>query len=122
MEMIYCVACGHKISPAAKSCPQCGQPNGYNKAPYVSAGYGRPRQSKLNFLEPVRSRKWAIILALLLGGLGAHKFYLGKFNQGITYLLFCWTFIPAIVSLVEGIAYLFQDDRTFALRQQGIVI
>jgi TM2 domain-containing membrane protein YozV len=123
MEMIHCVACGHKISPAAASCPQCGQPNGQkSKAPYVSAGYGRPARSQLNFLEPVRSRKWAIILALFLGGLGAHKFYLGKFNMGVAYALFCWTLIPSVLALIEAIAYLFQDDRTFALQQQGIVI
>ena len=29
------------------------------------------------------------------------------------YLLFCWTFIPAIVALIEGIIYLTMTDVDF---------
>ena len=43
------------------------------------------------------------ILALLLGGLGVHKFYSGRIGLGIVYILFCWTFIPSIVAFVEFI-------------------
>jgi len=45
----------------------------------------------------------AVILAIFLGGLGAHCFYLGKVGLGIIYLLFCWTFIPAIIALIEAL-------------------
>jgi TM2 domain-containing membrane protein YozV len=44
----------------------------------------------------------AVILALFLGGLGIHKFYLGQNGLGILYLLFCWTSIPAIIALIEA--------------------
>lgn len=44
----------------------------------------------------------AVILALLLGGFGVHKFYLGKTGMGILYLVFCWTYIPAIVAFFEA--------------------
>jgi TM2 domain-containing membrane protein YozV len=53
------------------------------------------------------------VLALLLGGLGVHKFYLGKGFQGLMYLLFCWTFIPALIGLVEGLNYLLMSEKTF---------
>ena len=43
------------------------------------------------------------ILALLLGGLGIHKFYAKKNILGVIYLVFCWTFIPAFVAFVEFI-------------------
>lgn len=43
------------------------------------------------------------LFAFLLGSFGVHKFYAGKVGLGIVYLLFCWTFIPAIIALVEGI-------------------
>lgn len=43
------------------------------------------------------------LFALFLGGFGVHKFYVGKVGLGVVYLLFCWTFIPAIIALVEGI-------------------
>ncbi len=43
----------------------------------------------------------ALLLALFLGGFGAHHFYLGKIGLGVLYVLFVWTFIPAIVALIE---------------------
>jgi TM2 domain-containing membrane protein YozV len=68
-----------------------------------------------------KSRVTAGILALLLGGLGIHKFYLDKVGLGLVYLLFCWTFIPAIIAGVEGIIYLVQDDATFS-EKQGVAV
>ena len=46
------------------------------------------------------------VLALFLGGIGVHKFYAGKTGAGILYLLFCWTYIPLVLSLIEFIAAL----------------
>jgi TM2 domain-containing membrane protein YozV len=62
----------------------------------------------------MKNRTTAGIFALILGGLGVHKFYLGKTGQGIIYLLFCWTFIPAIIALIEGIKFLTMSDEQFA--------
>jgi len=64
----------------------------------------------------MKNRTAAGLFALLLGGLGVHKFYLGQIGMGILYLLFCWTFIPAIVGLVEGILYLTMSDADFNAR------
>lgn len=44
----------------------------------------------------------AVLLALFLGGVGAHKFYMGDIGMGILYLLFSWTYIPAIIGLIEA--------------------
>jgi len=44
----------------------------------------------------------AVLLALFGGWIGAHKFYLGQTGMGILYLLFCWTYIPLIVSVFEA--------------------
>jgi hypothetical protein len=35
---------------------------------------------------------------------------------GILYLVFVWTFIPAIVALVEGIIYLTKTDEEFSAK------
>jgi len=43
----------------------------------------------------------AILWALFLGGVGAHKFYMGEAGLGILYLLFCWTYIPGIIAFIE---------------------
>lgn len=51
-----------------------------------------------------------VLWAFLLGGLGAHKFYAGKAGQGILYILFCWTYIPLIVSFIEAICACCQKE------------
>ncbi|HON12022.1 MAG TPA: TM2 domain-containing protein [Chitinispirillaceae bacterium] len=63
-----------------------------------------------------KDRVTAGVLAILLGGLGVHKFYLGKAGTGCLYILFCWTFIPALIALIEGIVYLTMDDASFSLK------
>lgn len=60
-----------------------------------------------------RTRITAILLAFFLGGVGAHKFYLGQAGQGIIYLLLFWTFIPAFVAFVEMIVMMTQSDEQF---------
>lgn len=66
--------------------------------------------------DSIKNRITAGILALLLGGIGVHKFYMGKAGQGVLYLLFCWTCIPAVIALIEGIIYLCESDEDFAKR------
>lgn len=60
-----------------------------------------------------KSKITAVLLALFLGGIGAHKFYLGSIGLGILYLLFFWTGIPLIIALIEGIVYLRMSEDEF---------
>mgnify|MGYP002883516403 FL=1 len=61
---------------------------------------------KMLFLTEYSSEKKdvtiGVVLALFLGGFGAHKFYFGQIGLGIIYFLFCWTFIPSLIGLVEA--------------------
>ncbi|KIX90150.1 hypothetical protein TP70_09180 [Staphylococcus microti] len=41
--------------------------------------------------------------AIFLGGLGVHKFYIHKKGLGFLHLMFCWTGIPGVIGLFEGI-------------------
>ena len=43
----------------------------------------------------------AFLLAFFLGGFGAHKFYFNEIGAGLWYLIFCWTFIPSIIAIIE---------------------
>jgi TM2 domain-containing membrane protein YozV len=60
-----------------------------------------------------RSKATAVILALLLGGIGVHRFYLGQLGWGLFYLLFSWTFVPLVLSLVEVVGLLLTSSSKF---------
>lgn len=71
----------------------------------------------------MKSKTTAGILALLLGGIGIHRFYLKQTGFGILYLVFCWTFIPAIIALVDGIIFLTQSEEAFNIKyNKGIAV
>lgn len=55
----------------------------------------------------------AVLLALIGGGIGLHKFYLGKTTSGILYAVFCWTLVPSILATIDAIYYLFMDKDEF---------
>jgi TM2 domain-containing membrane protein YozV len=61
----------------------------------------------------MKNKNIAAVLAFFLGGLGAHKFYLGKTGQGILYLVFVWTFIPAFIALIDMLILLCMSDEEF---------
>lgn len=92
----YCRGCGRAIHERAEICPSCGV---------------RQLSSQSD-----KNKTTAGILALFLGSVGVHKFYMGNAGMGILYLLFSWTFIPAIIAIIEGIIYLTESDEKFASR------
>lgn len=61
----------------------------------------------------MKNKTVAILLALLLGGLGGHQFYLGNNGKGILYLIFCWTFIPVIIAVIDIIILLLMSENNF---------
>ncbi|MHA1521086.1 MAG: NINE protein [Promethearchaeota archaeon] len=129
--MVYCPNCGGKVSDKSQFCSFCG----YDMKNTTSAGSNPEvnqqaytenyQQAQPGYQQPVgnsysgsfssapKDRMIAGILALLLGGLGVHKFYLGNIGMGILYLIFAWTGIPEIVGFIEGIIYLTKSDEEF---------
>jgi TM2 domain-containing membrane protein YozV len=63
-----------------------------------------------------RSRLAAALFAFILGGFGAHKFYLGRSVAGLFYLLFCWTFIPSFIALIDFVVLLVMSDHDFDMK------
>ena len=43
-----------------------------------------------------------VTLALVLGGLGIHRFWLGETKAAFTYLIFCWTILPIFFAIVDA--------------------
>lgn len=53
------------------------------------------------------------LIAIVFGSIGLHKFYIGKYGRGMLYILFCWSGIPALIGILEGIHYLAQTQEQF---------
>lgn len=130
-----CPQCGAPIDPMANECKFCGEKLTVQQTaqqsqpqqvytqqpqqPQVVIQQQAPQQiyvSGINPAWPVKSKVTAGILGILLGGIGVHKFYMGKIGMGILYLCFCWTGIPAVVGFIEGIVYLCSSDENFQLK------
>ncbi len=63
--------------------------------------------------KPVESKRiLCAVLALLLGGIGVHKFVLGRVGAGIIMILLCWG-ISEVIALIEAIIYLTKSDEEF---------
>ena len=60
-----------------------------------------------------KDKTTALILCLFLGGIGVHKFYLGQTALGVLYLLFFWTQIPIIISIIEFIVMAVSSNEEF---------
>ena len=84
-EMIPCTACGKQINRTQGSCIYCG-------ARHRTHGY--------------RRKSTAIVLALLFGNFGAHRFYMRSW-WGLLYPFFGGLFV--LVALGEGIRYAFMS-------------
>ena len=129
-----CPQCGAPIDPGATECKFCGekiatQQAAQQMAPQQQVVYAQPQPqviyqqapqqvyvTGINPSWPIKSKVAAGLLGILLGGIGAHKFYLGKIGMGILYLLFVWTGVPAVLGLIEGIIILCSNDENFQLK------
>lgn len=82
VESVYCRQCGSPITATAQTCSNCNANQNLNPRSKITAG----------------------LLALFLGGLGFHRFYLGQW-WGLFYLLFWGTGIPSLISIIEAIVF-----------------
>lgn len=97
----FCSECGAIIKAKAEICPKCG------------VRQSTPGRDFAGLAPNGRSKLAAALFALILGGLGIHKFYLGQVGWGILYLVFFWTFIPMVVGFIEGIMLLAMSQPEF---------
>lgn len=74
---MFCYKCGKEIDDEAIVCPNCGcATKNYNA---FGSSYGGEASRK--------SRLVALLLCVFLGGLGVHRFYVGKIGTGVIWLL-----------------------------------
>lgn len=98
--MVFCRSCGRQVMKEAEICPHCGV----------------RQQPAATEIPGNKSKIAAGILGIVLGSIGIHKFYMGQIGKGIVYILFCWTCIPGLLGLIEGICILTEDDASFVQR------
>lgn len=87
MAMTTCSECKKEKSSKANQCFHCGY--------------------------KLTNRSVMIVLALFLGGFGAHEFYFNRPRRGFLYLLFCWTLIPALIALLQALDYLIMSEKEY---------
>lgn len=118
MENNSCGYCGYKEETppdAATGLPRSGQPVVQSQViinnqtvPHPGVMPGVSRKSKVA----------ALLLCIFLGGLGVHRFYVGKIGTGILYLFTGGLFgIGWIIDIILIAAGSFKDQFDLPLRQ-----
>jgi TM2 domain-containing membrane protein YozV len=136
MKMTVCSSCGFEMGNG-KYCPKCGalsasstpappsqqqpQQNWQQQPPPPQYGQQPQYGMAPQYGQPYPQRKdktTAALLAIFLGGLGIHKFYLGGPKQktaGIIQIVV--TIVTcgfgSVLALIEGIIYLTKDEQQF---------
>ncbi len=93
---MFCANCGKEIPEQASFCPSCGAP----ARPRTIAPGASPEKP----MSP-RSRLAALLLCIFLGGLGVHRFYVGKIGTGVAMIftlggLGIWVLVDLIMIIV----------------------
>lgn len=112
-----CEYCDNEIQVGAARCNSCGAAVRAQPQPSVAPMPQQQSYGAVSAGAPVitgtKNKVIAGLLGIFLGAIGAHKFYLGKWGQGLVYLLLCWTYVPAFLGFWEGIGYLCTSDEKF---------
>ncbi|WP_256261121.1 TM2 domain-containing protein [Shewanella sp. NIFS-20-20] len=104
MNAQLCSQCGATIAHCDLVCHQCQCDFSLDALAGVDPSV-RPKSQQLT--------AW---FSLLLGGIGAHRFYLGQPLKGSLYLAFCWTLIPSLVGCVDAFKTITMDPVQFKLK------
>ena len=142
-KQLFCTNCGKPVSEQAVACLSCGaKPTGHRKfcrycaaalnaeqiicvqcgAKIATGAFSTLRSIGESTVTGTKSKVAAGLLGILLGGLGAHKFYLGSWGWGLLFLINIFVIVPltALLSLTVILAPLFMLSATAAFAQ-GII-
>lgn len=124
-EAVACMGCGCDPRKGNKFCHNCGAEVNGNQIVCIKCGVALNASKGVKSSSSgngEKSRIVAAVLALFLGYLGLHKFYIGKKKAGIIMLIvsvvgcilaFVPTCIMSIIALIEGVIYLMKSDEAF---------
>lgn len=117
---MYCSKCGKEIDNEAVICPHCGVPTANYQTTnptQVFVHNAPPNVMNVSIVSP-KSRMVAALLCFFLGGLGIHRFYVGKIGTGILWL--CTLGFVGFGTLIDFILILlgrFRDKQGQLLKE-----
>lgn len=107
----YCANCGAALQPNAAVCLNCG----------ANANFGT-RQAFNQAADPnISDKDWltTLLICLFVGGLGVHRFYVGKSGTGVLWLLTFGCFgIGTIIDFIMIVCGKFEDANGKAITQK----
>ncbi|MGN1273798.1 MAG: NINE protein [Thermoguttaceae bacterium] len=124
LSVIACMKCGCNPNEGTNYCPNCGASTTDKQIVCVKCGVGLQSENKRTSVKKRKNAKdktTAGLLALFLGAIGIHQFYLGNSTSGILRIVIFTVgalvaigpFITSIIALIEGIKYLTMSDEDF---------
>lgn len=102
--MKYCIHCGLQITDDAVFCPYCGGKQSGMPNHDGQFGFGRDSYwQNTSFVSP-KSKVVTALLCFFLGGMGIHRFYVGKIPSGLVMMfLSIFGFVLYLPLIVVGI-------------------
>ena len=104
-EAAICVACGYKNGDGNNYCFHCGEKVDAGVAVCLSCGFFLEKIKQDSEAVGTKSKMIAGLLGVLLGGFGAHNFYLGFTGKAVAQIFasMCTFGFGSIWGLIEGI-------------------
>ena len=78
------------------------------------------KSTKIADAKAHKSKASLLVQSIIAGGIGIHKFYVGSWGWGLLYIVFCWTYIPTIISVIEAIRYITLTEQEINDRVQRL--
>ena len=128
---MFCQKCGNQFE--GNFCPHCGTAAQANQTPpYAQPNVPPYAQQPIPPYADMQGNGWnygvsdkdqivALLLCIFVGGLGIHRFYVGKIGTGILYLFTGGLFgIGWLVDLIQIVCGSFKDSMGRPVKRQNL--
>jgi TM2 domain-containing membrane protein YozV/RNA polymerase subunit RPABC4/transcription elongation factor Spt4 len=110
-----CIHCGVPPKASTQFCFNCGNATTSDQAICMSCGVALATRG-----TGQKTKSTALVLALLIGVFGAHKFYMGSWGWGIVHLVLCATValfpVAVLITLVDMVRMILMTDEEFRIK------